>query len=274
MSGADSGGALLARERVTAGARPREWIWFLHGIFGAGRNWRSVAERFVAERPSWGALLVDLRLHGGSRGFGPPHTLEACSDDLDALARVERAPAVLAGHSFGGKVALLHLERAAAVPREAWVIDSTPSAREPGGDAVRMLEALRELPDRFARREAAAEALVERGFPELVARWMATNLEEREGVWRWRFEPDEMEALLADFFRTDLWHIVEEPPEGTRLRFVKAQGSEVLPEAECDRVQAAGRDGRVTLDGLAGGHWLNVTAPEGLHRLFTEWTKP
>src|SRR5690606_27871512 len=40
----DVDAALLAHDRVTApGASPDGWIVFLHGVFGAGRNWRSVA---------------------------------------------------------------------------------------------------------------------------------------------------------------------------------------------------------------------------------------
>src|SRR5438045_3613951 len=44
---------------------------FLHGIFGTGGNWRTIARRWVALRPTWGAVLVDLRMHGRSQGLRP-----------------------------------------------------------------------------------------------------------------------------------------------------------------------------------------------------------
>ena len=31
--------------------------WMLHGIYGRGRNWQSMAREIAAARPEWGALL-------------------------------------------------------------------------------------------------------------------------------------------------------------------------------------------------------------------------
>src|SRR5690606_1532785 len=58
---------ILAHERLTApDSAPERLMLVLHGIFGAGRNWATVARRILAERPEWGAVLVDLRQHGSS----------------------------------------------------------------------------------------------------------------------------------------------------------------------------------------------------------------
>lgn len=261
---------LLAHREVRAdGGGAGRWLWFLHGVFGAGRNWRSIARRLAGSAGGWGALLLDLRLHGDSREMPPPHTLTACADDLRALVAAEdRSPAVVLGHSFGGKVALELARDPPADLGQVWVIDASPSAREPGGDAVRMLEAARAHPGPFATREEGVEALVGRGFPSAVARWMATNLEPREEGLRWRLDFDALEALLADFFRRDLWPVLEPPPDDLELHFVKAEDSQILTEEECRRVERAGADhGRVHLHRLAGGHWLNVSNPDGLLEL-------
>lgn len=258
---------LLAHERVEPeeGATPASlWTYFLHGIFGAGRNWRSIARRWVDAGRSRGGILVDLRLHGDSTEFGPPHTMQACARDVERLAGSLGRPARgLLGHSFGGKVAL---QVAAAGPRDlqvVWIVDSTPAAREPEGNAVRMLETLREEPGPFEDRDAAGAAIRRHGFPPMVARWMTTNLVESGEGWRWRFDLDGLEALLADFFRTDLWPVVEDPPAGVELHFLKATDSEVLPEAACERIERAGRaTGRVHLHRVEGGHWLHVAAPD------------
>ena len=66
-------------------------MFVLHGIYGAGRNWASIARRFVQRRNEWGIVLVDLRLHAGSQGFPPPHTLAACAADLARLAEPDHA---------------------------------------------------------------------------------------------------------------------------------------------------------------------------------------
>lgn len=257
------------REPESAGADSApavRWTYFLHGIFGAGRNWRSVARRWVDGGPGRGGVLVDLRLHGDSTGFRPPHTIQACADDVTRLARsASRVPSTVLGHSFGGKVALAYAARAERL-RRVWVIDSTPAARQaPEGSAVRMLATLRAESGPFGSREEAERAIEGHGFPASVARWMVTNLERTGEGWRWRLDLDGMEALLTDFFETDLWPVVEEPPPGLDLHFVKATRSPVLPESVCARIEAAGAaTGRVHLHRVEGGHWLNVDAPDAI----------
>lgn len=261
---------VLAREEVRPrGDRPRRWSWFLHGIFGAGRNWRSVARRLVEDEPDRGALLLDLRLHGDSTGMPGPHTVAACGRDLeDTAENGAPRPDRVVGHSFGGKVALAHLDQPGEPPSGVWVVDCPPSAREPEGDAIRLLEVLEREPGPFGAREEAVEAVRRHGFSERVARFMATNLEQEGDALRWRLDREGVESLLMDFFHTDLWSVVQDPPGETVLHFVQATGSDALREEECRRIEAAGEaHGRARLHRVAGGHWLNVSNPEGLLEL-------
>jgi len=259
---------ILHHHRIADGD-PDRWLYVLHGIFGAGRNWATVGRRLHAVRPDWGVILVDLRLHGHSQGFAPPHTLAACVHDLVELSRsVGDRPDGVLGHSFGGKVALMTVP--ALHPAQVWLIDATPSRRTPGGSAVRMLEALKRLPARFADRSAAIGALEETGIARHVAQWMATNLVRAGSVYEWRFDLAGLEALLDDFFRRDLWDVVETPPEGTTIHLVRATGSDVVGDAEMARFRAAGAGGRAVAHELHGGHWLHVDDPEGLLRLLAD----
>lgn len=74
-----------------------------------------------------------------------------------------------------------------------------------------------------------------------------------------------MEALLRDYFRIDLWSVVEDTPSAVELHVVKAQGSSVLDEVACRRIERAGaRTGRVYLHRLAGGHWVNADNPDAM----------
>jgi pimeloyl-ACP methyl ester carboxylesterase len=272
---------LLHHDRLTADAsEPVSWMLVLHGIYGAGRNWASVARRLVRERPEWGAVPVDLRGHGRSPTLEPPHTLEACARDLDALveARSIEARAIL-GHSFGGKVALVWARPRSGggpgpgrSPQRVWVVDASPGVREPEGSAWRMLEVLRASPGPFATRAHALAAIEAGGFARPVAEWMSTNLDRAEdGALRWRLDLDLMEALLLDFFREDAWDVVEDPPEGCEIHVVKATESSVLDEASCRRIEAAGtRTGRVRLHRVEGGHWLNADNPDALEHLLVE----
>ena len=269
-SGDAPAGVRLVTEEVRpeAGA-PSRWMHLLHGFLGAGRNWRSTARRVADARPDWAGLLVDLRLHGGSRDAPPPHTLEACVRDLGATVEAGAPrPRALLGHSFGGKVVLAAAADRPAGLEQVWVLDATPSAGEPTGSPVEMLEVVRRRQGPFADREEAVSALGDEGFPPRVGRWMATNLEETGDGLRWALDPDALEELLEDLFRRDLWTVVEEPPEGLELHVVKAEGSDVLGEDEVRRIEAAAPGtGRVHLHRLEGGHWLNISNPEGVLEL-------
>lgn len=255
-----------------ATGQPARWLYVLHGIYGAGRNWASVARRVTRERPDWGAVLVDLRQHGASQGFPPPHTIVTAAEDLVRLVRNsgDEAGAVL-GHSFGGKVALAVARRALPGLRQVWVVDSTPEAREPGGSAWQMLEVIRSLPDHFASRDDLIGALEGHGLASATAQWMATNLEHHGGAYRWRFDIDALEALLRDFFRTDLWAVVERPPEDVELHIVKAEESSVLSPDAIARIDAAAAKAPVHLHRVAGGHWLNADNPDALVELVVQW---
>jgi len=253
---------ILNHEMVGAGGSTR-WLYMLHGIFGAGRNWGTIARRLVRERPDWGVVLVDLREHGSSRGFPPPHTIAAAAADLEPLAaRTDRPLHAVLGHSFGGKVALAYAASRPADLEQVWVVDSTPAASEPAGSAWRMLCLIRRMPARFASRSELIDALTAGGFADRVAQWMATNLEPADDGYRWRFDLDAVEALIRDFFRTDFWATVESP--GPDIRFVKGSESSVMSDDLTARIRRARSDGTVRIDTLAGGHWLNADNPDGL----------
>src|SRR5215218_5797427 len=259
---------VLAHTRVSApGREPERWLLVLHGIYGAGRNWGSIARRLTDARPEWGAVLVDLRMHGQSRGgFTGPHTIAASAADVDRpVDGMDLHAAAVLGHSFGGKVALTYALHHGSELRQVWVIDSTFAVREPEGSAWEMIQAVRRLPADFASRAEAVEGLVAQGYAEGVAQWMAINLEPVEGRYRWRIDFGAMEEMLRDFFRTDLWGVVEQPPAGTDIHFVKATESDTLDPGSAARVEAAGREnGRVHLHLLRGGHWLNTDNPDGV----------
>lgn len=263
---------ILLHDRVIAeDAEPRAWIFVLHGIYGAGRNWASVLRRIVRLRPEWGALLVDLRQHGDSQGFAAPHTIQAAAADLDRLAEHAgvRPDAVL-GHSFGGKVALVFTGSTAQPPRQVWVIDSTPQEREPDGSAWDMLQLLESLPDRFESRDALIEQMVARGQSKPLAQWMATNLVSGDGGYRWRFDFDSIRDLLMSFFETDAWDVVENPPEGTEVHLVKAEESRLLSGASLERAETAAEGERTFLHRVAGGHWVNAENPAAVESLLVQ----
>jgi pimeloyl-ACP methyl ester carboxylesterase len=100
---------------------------------------------------------------------------------------------------------------------------------------------------------------------------MASNLRRDGDGLVWALDWDAMEALLRDFFVSDLWPVVEAPPPGVSLHFLKATRSSRLSEAACARIEAAGEaTGRVHLHRVEGGHWVHADHPEAVTALLAE----
>jgi esterase len=257
---------MLSHDEIKSAEAGAHMLYVLHGIYGAGRNWSSVIRRFVRSCPEWSSRLLDLRQHGTSQGFEGPHTIEAAARDVFDLAqRLGEQPTAVLGHSFGGKVALMYARQHPEGLKQVWVIDSTPEAREPDGSAWEMLELIRSTPREFESRDELIGILSQAGIQTPTAQWMATNLENQHGVYHWRFDFDSIEEMLRDFFKQDLWEVLESPPQECEVHLVKAEQSSVLSPAAVTRVQEIGkRNGQVFLHRVAGGHWVNAENPEGL----------
>jgi len=238
----------------------------LHGIFGQGRNWSTVANVLVQLRPDWEIALADLRMHGKSLDFAAPHTLAACAEDVAALADSLGGITAILGHSFGAKVALAYLSRSerrepkGSMPAQSWIVDADPSARSPAGESMQMLALLRSLSREWETRERFVGALMESGLTPAVAGWMATNLVREDKTFRLGFDLDAIEALLRDYFAGDFESLVRSVR--TDLRVVRATGSPILDDVQ-PRLQSAG----VRVHAVTGGHWLNAENPSGVAQL-------
>lgn len=263
---------MLSHDEIRSAQSGAQMLYVLHGIFGAGRNWSSVIRRFVRSCPEWSARLLDLRQHGSSQGFEAPHTIVAAARDVFELAEhLNERPAAVLGHSFGGKVALMYARQHPEGLKQVWVVDSTPEARQPDGSAWQMLEIIRNTPREFTSRDQLIDILGQSGVAKPTAQWMATNLENEGGVYRWRFDFDSIEALLRDFFKEDMWSVLESPPAGCEIHLVKAEESSVLSATAVARVEEIGRsNGQVFLHRVPGGHWVNAESPESLLDLMTK----
>jgi esterase len=273
------GASSLSVASVTAPDQtPSKWIVFLHGILGSGANWRTFARQIVTAQPAWGALLVDLRLHGDSQDFAPPHTVEAAARDI-----VEAYPAAtggagsvraILGHSFGGKVAIELARQLADSPNgpvdQLIVIDSTPGARPDyrGSSSVReIVEMLLQVPQEFPDRNAFTAWVEERGVSRPVAMWLAMNVRPVTNTTRFEFRLDvpAIRTMMEDYFERDLWPVLESPPGEMTTHLIAGEKSDVLDEADRERGRALAR---TTVDVLPNaGHWVHVDAPNELREL-------
>lgn len=258
---------------IAAGAEPERSFVLLHGILGSRPNLRTIARRFVEERPAWAAILVDLRRHGDSLEVAGPDTLAQAALDVAELARtLERPARAVLGHSFGGKVALqwLAAEGDAGALEHTFVVDSNPGPRPDARGSegtLRVVDAVGSLPYPFATRAEFITAMTER-HGRTIAQWLAMNLRQAEDGWRFGPPIESIRALLASYFAVDLWPVIESPPDGARVHVVIGDRSSVLDTADRERAAAiaARLPDRVTVDVLPTDHWVHAEDPDGLLR--------
>ena len=280
--------SLVTAPTVTAEHPPTRWLLFLHGILGSGPNWRTFAKQIVAARPEWGAVLVDLRLHGESQqGFSPPHTLAAAAADvqelimtleLEAASRGGSVRGVL-GHSFGGKVALELARQRNGNLDQLFIIDSTPSARPDGrgSESTRhIVELLTHLPDEFPDRAAFTAWIEAQGVSRPTAMWLAMNVRPLPQTTRFVFRVDitGIRELLGDYFRVDLWGLLEHPPAEAPMQTHLIVGGRSGVVDQADREHAR-RCPKTTLDVIEeADHWVHVDAPDALRALVLGYLGP
>jgi pimeloyl-ACP methyl ester carboxylesterase len=260
--------ARLYHERIArSDTTPASWLALTHGIYGAGSNWRSIARKLNERRPEWGVVLVDLRQHGRSESGEPPHTIAACAEDLRALVVELGDVRAIAGHSFGGKVALA--TRGVGDVGQTWVLDASPSRRDPAADrsntVVRVLELMERSPRTWARRDDFVAAVVGEGHDAGLARWLAMSLNpDPAGGFVLRFDFAALREMLADYYATDLWDVLEAP--GGDVEVVVAERSPTISAADRGRLAAA--PSHVHVHHVPAGHWLHIEAPALVVDLF------
>ena len=254
----------------------------LHGALGSGNNLRSLATKVGKLRPEYRFCLVDLRHHGESQGAPPPNTLEACARDLDSLiTTLGKEPEVIAGHSFGGKTALMFASLFPNRARQLWILDSNPGTQEltAANEVIHVIQTVRQTTTPAADRTHVVAELMALGISSGTANWLATNLQRRPEGFVWRFNLDAIYELMLDYFRVDLWPVLESGASDSDFRVVVAEHSDRWAPENRARLQhlvqnsnnpsGVSNNARLHIVPNAG-HWLHVDNPAFLIELISK----
>ena len=227
----------------------------LHGLFGSGRNWNTVARR-LAEQAR--VLVPDLRNHGAS-----PHaatmTYPAMAADVRALLDrqgIERSDMI--GHSMGGKAAMyLALTEPRRIDRLV-VVDIAPVRYDHGFHGL--IRILRQLPlEHVTGRAEADEWLAPQIFEPALRQFLLQNLVWRGDRYLWRINLDVIEQAMPDLMGFPDADGLR-PFRGPVLFIAGERSSYVLPEHS---IAIERLFPRAAIERLRGaGHWLHSEQPE------------
>lgn len=225
-------------------------VLIAHGLFGSGRNWGAIAKR-LSDRGQ--VITVDMRNHGQSP-WTERHDYPGMALDLAEVIEARGGPADVAGHSMGGKAAMVLALTQPALVRRLVVADIAPVPYH--HSQAHNIAAMRAVDmSRVDRRTDAAEQLAPRlDDPRLVSFFtQALDVAGR----RWRLNLDvldrDMDLILG--FPED----VAGRFEGPALFLSGGESDYVRPEHR-DRIKAlfpAARFARIR----GAGHWLHAEKP-------------
>jgi esterase len=237
---------------VEYGAGPP--LAILHGLFGSGRNWTSIAQGLA---PKHHVIALDLRNHGASPWAETMDYGEMAEDVHASLSARGYEPYALLGHSMGGKVAMMAALQHPGTVERLIVADIAPVSypmRHLGE-----VEAMRRLDLTGIQRRSQADVALASAIPDAAERaFLLQNLIFDNGGARWRLNLEAIEQqmpALVDFPEIPAGRTYDGPAlflAGGRSDYVQTAYEAAIrrffPNAEIARIVKA-------------GHWLHAEQP-------------
>lgn len=229
-------------------------VAILHGLFGSGRNWRSIAQQLSGRHR---VLTFDLRNHGASpwaAGMSYREMVEDVRATLQARG-IERAAWL--GHSMGGKAAML---AALLYPGEVdrlVVVDIAPAPRAP--TLLANVRAMRAVDLRSITRRGEVDVRLAEAIPDSAERaFLLQNLIIEDGTARWRLNLEAIEREFSEI--AGFPHL----PAGTAYSgpalFVAGTSSDHIRPEHKPVIRQLFPQARITqIEGA--GHWVHAEQP-------------
>ena len=236
----------------------------VHGLFGSGDNWQTLAGKF----PGFRAYLPDLRNHGASPWFDSFSVPDLAEDLASFAEKLGLGPCPWVGHSLGGKAAMeLALTRGERVTGLA-VLDMAPRASEaryPGFvPALRALD-LTKVTSRSDAQDRLETVIHDRATLQFLLKSLVPD-EASAGRLRWRLN---LESLDRNY--PEIWKAVEPGRhwDGPALFLQGGASDYVKPE---DEPLIRSLFPRATMQAVAGaGHWLHAEKPAEVLAALNGW---
>lgn len=236
-----------------------EPLVILHGLFGSGKNWQSLARQFAEK---YRVYLVDLRNHGDSF-HDPQMNYEVMAEDISRLiSHLGIGQCSMLGHSMGGKVAMLYALRNPDRVSKLIVADIAPVTYEHSHS--QLIEPILAVDlGRLTGRAEADKTLAGEISEPMLRGFLLQNLVRQGGGWRWKVNwcaiQQQMHSLV-DF------PIESGDRSGVSTLFIRGQNSDYIDQRGLTAIRQIFINAQiVTID--HAGHWLHAEQPKEFAKL-------
>ena len=226
----------------------------LHGLFGSARNFGAVQRELARQRR---AIALDLRNHGVSPHDADMRYASMADDVVETLRGLDAEPALLLGHSMGGKTAMqMALHHPDTVERLI-VADIAPAPNPPVH--LEVAKAMAALPLSPGMTRAQADAGLAPAVPDASMRAFLLQNLQLGAAPAWRIGLSEIIDGFADI---EAW----DAPAGARYSgptlFIAGATSNYIKPEHRPIIRGLFPNARfVTLKNA--GHWLHADNPSG-----------
>ena len=217
---------------------------------------------------SFKVYTVDLRNHGLSP-HSDQHSYDLMAEDVRAFVEsIQSGPAIVIGHSMGGKVAMKVATDHPELVAKLVIVDIVPKTYPPHHS--RIVEGLLSLKtDQITSRQEADEKLSVYVTQPDVRQFLLKNLSRKsEGGFNWKINlkviADNMEDILGD------------PVHGQAFNkpvlFVMGSRSDYFKTGDEVRIKTHFPNFKIQF--LNTGHWVQAEQPEAFVKTVLEFLKP
>lgn len=230
----------------------------LHGLFGSGDNWQSLARQYAEH---YTVYMVDQRNHGHSP-HSADHSYRLMADDLlGFLDQHGLNDIFLLGHSMGGKTAMLFASEHGHRVEKLIVADIAPKPYVVHHRAL--VDCMLSAPLEVGSSRAQVEAHLNAGITDrsTVQFFMKNLYWKTKEQLAWRFN---LEALS-----THLAAVSEETGQGiclTDTLFIRGGKSNYITDDDVQWLNHYFPNNELATIPSAG-HWLHAEAPEAFFEL-------
>jgi len=224
----------------------------LHGLFGSGDNWGTVAKHFSQH---YQVISVDLRNHGRSPHSDSQTYTEMADDLLELCDALGLDRIHLLGHSLGGKMAMQFATQYPDKLEKLIVVDMAirtyPDAYTHIIDAMMAVDL-----SAMQSRSDVDKALTSKIPHTMVRQFLLMNLIKAENKLAWRIN---LAALRANYP-----HLIQAVCEHTRYEkpslFIRGERSDYVRDTDIAHISNHFTNAQFA--SLATNHWVHAEQPQ------------
>lgn len=225
---------------------------FIHGLFGSGDNWRSVAKHFSQ---SYQVISLDLRNHGRSPHSDMQNYALMAADLLALYDTLQIEKAHLVGHSVGGKVAMQFAHTYPDRVKQLVVVDM--ATRAYADEHTHLIDALLAIDLKQYNSRSGVDAALKNNIKDtMVRQFLLMNLARTETGLEWRLN---LQGLKQNYPHLQAAVCQESLYENPCL-FIKGARSNYIQEADISMLRQ--QFSRAQFKSLDAAHWVHAEQPQ------------